>query len=69
MSDQFVGRFMAFKGEDEYVPQEEIMVEITEVEDGYVELAFDAPVPGKPRMYLSIPLAEVVRRSMAGDKE
>jgi hypothetical protein len=69
MSDQFIGRLMAFKGEDEYVPQTEIMVEVTEVEDGHVELAFDVPGPGKPRIYLSVPLAEVVRRSMAGDKE
>lgn len=68
MADQFVGSFLAFKGEEEYVPQREVLVELTDVEKGMVELAFDAPIPGKPRMYLRVPLAEIVRRSMRGDK-
>ena len=69
MADQFVGRFLAFKGEDELCSQQEIMVEVTDVVDGYVELAFNTPIPGKPRIYVSVPLAEIVRRSMRGDKK
>ena len=64
MADQFVGSFMAFKGEDEYCPQQDILVEITEIKSDTVELAFDAPIPGKPRCYLSVSLADVIRQAM-----
>lgn len=67
--DEFVGRFMAFKGEDEYVPETKVLMELTEVSKGDVELAFDAPVPGKPRVYISVSLAELCDRvARWGDK-
>jgi hypothetical protein len=67
MSDTFVGSIVAFRGEEDYITQQDVMVEITEVKEGMVEMAFNFPASGKPRVYLSVPLAEVVRRSMAGD--
>ena len=64
MKDEFAARFIAFKGEDEYVPPTNVLVEVVEVADGSVELAFNAPLPDSPRIYLSVPLAEVVNRAM-----
>ena len=66
--DEFAARFIAYKGDDEYVPATSILVEITEIVDGNVELAFNAPIPGSPRIYLSVPLTDVVARSMKNNK-
>lgn len=62
MNDEFAARFMAFKGDDEYIAATNVLAEVTEVKDGAVEIAFDAPIPGKPRIYLSIPFADLCGR-------
>ena len=62
MNDEFVGRFMAFKGDDEYVEQKNVLLEITELAEGAVEIAFNAPLPGNPRIYICIPFAELCDR-------
>lgn len=69
MTDEFAARFTAYKNEDEYVPSTTILAEITEVENGCVEIAFNAPIPGKPRIYLSVPVGELMERiARWGDK-
>ena len=67
MSHEFAAKFVAFKGEDEYISQTNVLVEVVEVANGSVELAFNTPIPGSPRIYLSVPLAEVVNRAMRSD--
>jgi len=69
MNNRFVGQLLAFKGEDEYVSQTNVLLEITDIADGEVEIAFDAPIPGKPRFYLRVPFAELAARIATwGDK-
>ena len=69
MNSEFVARFMSFKGEDEYIGETNLLLEITEVEDGAVEIAFNAPIPGNPRMYVSFPFNELCERvARWGDK-
>jgi hypothetical protein len=64
MNDEFVGKVMAFKGDDEYIAQTNVLLEVTEVDGPNVEVAFNFPpvVKGEPRVYVSIPLDELVRR-------
>lgn len=62
MNDEFVGRLMAFKGDDEYVSQANVLLEVTEVDGDMVEVAFNMPLPKSLRVYVSIPMAELVRR-------
>jgi len=64
MTDEFTGRLIAFRGEDEYIGPETVLVEVTDVENGCVELAFNLPVKNGPRIYLSVPLDVVVRKAM-----
>lgn len=61
---QFVGSFLAFKADEEYVSETEILVELTEVSGRKVELAFDPPITGKPRIYLRLDLAELLAHVM-----
>ena len=68
MMDEFVGKLLAFKGEDEYISETSVLLEITEVTGGNVEIAFDAPLPGKPRIYLTLSLPELVAQAL-GDKK
>ena len=68
MTNEFACQFMAFKGDDEYVDPQNVLVEVTDQpEAGIVELAFNAPIPGKPRIYLQLDLAEVIKRAV-GEK-
>ena len=62
MNDEFVGEFIAFKGDDEYVDRRNILIEITNVEEGSVEVALTVPLPGSPRIYLSFPFNELCDR-------
>lgn len=64
MTDEFAGRVLAFKGDDEYVSETNVLVEVTEVENGCVELAFNLPVKNGPRIYLSVSLDVVVRKAL-----
>lgn len=64
MTEAFTGRVIAFKGEDEYISAETVLVEVTEVEKVCVELAFNLPVKNGPRIYLSVPLDVVVRKAL-----
>lgn len=64
MSDEFVGRVMAFRGEDEIVDATNVLLEVTEVADGNVELAFNFPASGKPRIYVSFPVDAFVARAV-----
>lgn len=70
MNDQeFVGKFLAFKGEDEYVGEKNVLMQVTDVEDGEVELAFNAPLPGNPRFYIRFNLPLVVGNSLPQPKK
>lgn len=69
MTDEFAVTFMAIKGEEEYVPSTGILAEVTDVEGDVVEIGFNAPIPGKPRMYLRVQLSEVVRRAVLFHQE
>jgi translation initiation factor IF-1 len=65
MNNEFACEFMAFKGEDDYVQSTNILVEVTDVtKDGLVEIAFNAPIPGKPRMYIKLDLGDLVTRAI-----
>lgn len=64
MNNEFVGEFVAFKGEDEYVDKQNVLLEVVEVEGQNIELAFNAPIPGKPRVYIRFSLAELVAHCM-----
>ena len=68
MANQFVGRLLGFKGEDEYFDEAEVLVELTEVNGPEIELAFDLPTPGKPRLYLNVSLVEVMAKAL-GEKK
>ncbi len=69
MNNEFVCQFFAFKGEDEYVPAANVLVEVSDIPSpGVVEISFNAPIPGSPRMYLQLDLAEVIRRSVGEEK-
>ena len=63
MSDEFVGRLIAFRGDDEYIENTNILLEVTEVVGGNVEIAFNMPLPKAPRIYVSFPVAELVARA------
>ena len=68
MSAHVIGRIYAFRslGAGEEVFDQKALVEVTDVRtDGFVELAFDMPsAPGKPRIYLCVPLSEIVRAAV-----
>jgi len=69
MNTEFVGQFMAFKGSDEYAPERNILVEVTDTHaGGIVEIAFNAPIPGNPRIYLKLDLAEIIKRAVGDPK-
>lgn len=69
MNDQeFVGKFLAFKGEDEYVEEKNVLMQVTSVEGNEVELAFTAPLPGSPRFYVRFDLPLVVANSLPQKK-
>ncbi len=67
--DEFVAKFMAFKGEDEYVPETSVLIEVTDVEDDNLEIAFNAPIPGKPRVYVRMSLCGLVARAVTAHQE
>lgn len=64
-NDEFVGRLIAFKGDDDYIEATNVLLEVTEVAEGSVEVAFNFPTKGKERIYVSIPIAELVARVAA----
>lgn len=64
MNSEFVGKFCAFKGEDTVVDSTNVLLEVTEVDEQEVEIAFNAPIPGKPRCYVRFKLAELVQHCM-----
>ncbi len=68
MTNEFVGEFIAFKGDDEYCDKQNMLLEVVEVKGDVVEIAFFAPLPGKPRCYVSFSLAELVKHAMPADK-
>ena len=68
MADQFVARLTGYKGENEYLEDQEILVEITERDKEDVEIALNLPVPGKPRIYLRFSMPELIRHALRDDK-
>jgi len=68
MQSEFVGSLIAFKGEDEVCTSTNILIEVTEVQGAKVEVAFDAPIPGKPRIYVSFQLPDLVAHAMREDE-
>jgi hypothetical protein len=65
INDEFLGILIAFKGENEYVHSTNVLCEITEAySDGSVEITFNAPIPGNPRICLRIGLDDIVRRAL-----
>jgi len=67
--DEFVGKFIAYKGEDEYVAETNVLMQVTDAEGGEVEMAFNAPLPGSPRFYIRFPLPLVVANVMPEKKK
>jgi len=64
--DEFVGVFLAFKGEDEYIPATNVLLEVTEAtKSGEVEIALNAPLPGTPRVYIRFRLADLASHALA----
>jgi hypothetical protein len=68
-SNEFVGAFTAYKDEDDYIPETNILLEVTEVNGENVELAFNAPVPGKPRCYIRFALTDLIGHIMPEPKK
>jgi hypothetical protein len=68
MNNEFVGSFVAFKGEEEMCGQKNILLEITEVEGQEIEFAFTAPIHGSPRIYIRCQLPELVAHCMPEKK-
>lgn len=66
--EEFVGKFLAFKGEDEYVGNTNVLMQVTDVEGEEVEIAFTAPLPGSPRLYIRFRLPLVVANCMPEKK-
>jgi len=65
MNEEIAGKLMAFKGEDEYIPNTNVLVEVTDLSNnGDIEIAFDAPIPGTPRIYLRVGLPEIIQSAM-----
>lgn len=67
MIEQMVGRFMAFRdsGNGDEVANDGVFVEVTDFsKSGEIELAFTAPLPGKPRIYLRVSLPEIIESAM-----
>ena len=64
MNDEFVGRLIGFKNEDTWIERTNVLLEVTEVQGQDVEVAFTLPpvIKGEPRLYVSIPFDELVRR-------
>lgn len=61
-NDEFVGRLCALKADEDYIPATNILLEVTEVDGVNVEVAFNMPEKGNLRIYVQIPLAELVSR-------
>lgn len=71
-SEYFAVSISAFRGEDEYVSATTCLAEVTEAyADGAVEIAFDAPLPGKPRLYITVRISDLTDSALAmkGAKE
>lgn len=66
--EEFVGKFLAFKGEDEYIGSTNVLMQVTDTEGSEVELAFTAPLPGSPRFYVRFSLPVVVANVMPEKK-
>lgn len=61
-----VGRLMAFKGEDLLFADIAVVELVDFTKGGIVELAVDADrLPGKPRIYLSVSLPDLMAKAMA----
>lgn len=67
MNSEFVGEFVAFKGEEDACERQNVLLEVTDVTDDAVEIAFTSPLPGKPRCCVKFSLAELVRHAMSSD--
>lgn len=66
MNEEIAGKLTAFKGEDEYIPSTNVLVEVTDLTNtGDMELAFNAPTPGTPRIYLRISLPEIIQGALS----
>lgn len=68
MSKRIAGRIVAFKngGEGDQVTDLPVLVEVTEFgTSGLLEVAFDTNLPGKPRVYLSLSLPDLLAVAMA----
>lgn len=64
-ASEFVGEFAAFKGDEDYIESQNILLEVVDVTDDVVEIGFYAPMPGRPRCYIKLSLAELVKQSMS----
>lgn len=62
MNDEFVAEITMYRGEDEYIPDSPILCCITDVDGDNVQIGFDLPNKRNERIYITLPLAEVVRR-------
>lgn len=69
--NEIMGKFLAFRGDDE-LADGSVHIEVTAARaDGVVEIAFDAPLRGEPRYYVSFRLADLMSQMLrnVGEKE
>lgn len=66
MGNSMIGRFMAFKKHsDDEICDKEVIIELVDFrKDGFIEIAVDSPLPGKPRIYISMSLVQLIDMAM-----
>jgi hypothetical protein len=66
--DEMVASFLAFRGDDEVAGETTVTVQVVDIHGDRIEIAYDAPIPGKPRCYLSFSLPELLKLAMPTKK-
>jgi uncharacterized protein YfaP (DUF2135 family) len=67
--EEFAGKFMAFKDDDTLVDSTSVLMQLTDVDGPEIELAFNAPLKGQPRIYVRFKLPELMAHLMSVPKE
>jgi len=63
--DEIMGKFLAFQSDGNEIADSSVHIEVTAARtDGTVEIAFDAPLRGSPRYYVSFRLADLMAQML-----